>query len=76
MDRFAPQLKHTNQQTKIVELMRPKQLLRGDFVEFGAGKAGLSFSVAEAAEKGSTFLVIEREARRNKKDKDIRELGH
>jgi predicted oxidoreductase len=56
--------------------MRPKQLLKGDFVEFGAGKAGLSFSVAEAAEKGSTFLVIEREARRNKKDKDIRELGH
>lgn len=56
--------------------MRPKKLLLGDFVEFGAGKAGLSFSVAEEAEKGSSFLVIEREARRNKKDKDIRELGH
>ena len=55
--------------------MKEKKILKGDFVEYGAGKAGLSSFVASAAEKGSTFLVIEREARRKKRDKDVRELG-
>ena len=51
-------------------------LLKGDFIEFGAGKAGLSSFIAESALKGSTFVVVEREARRQKKDKDIRACGH
>jgi tRNA:m4X modification enzyme len=55
--------------------MKLQGLLKGDFVEFGAGKAGLSSFIAQSAEKESTFLVIEREARRKKKDKDIRACG-
>lgn len=55
--------------------MKEANLLSGDFVEYGAGKAGLSWFIAAEAEKSSTFVVIEREARRNKKDKDIRVLG-
>lgn len=55
--------------------MKKANLMTGDFVEFGAGKAGLSSYIALEAGKESTFIVVEREARRNKKDKDIRALG-
>ena len=74
-DKFAPQLKHSNQQSKIVELMKNANLLCGDFVEYGAGKAGLSSFIALEADKKSSFIVVEREARRNKKDKKIRAQG-
>lgn len=56
--------------------MKDWGLLLGDFVEYGAGKAGLSSFIAVQAEKGSSFILVEREARRNKKDKEIRALGH
>mgnify|MGYP003348924735 CR=1 FL=1 len=52
--------------------MKNVNLLLGDFVEYGAGKAGLSSFIALDADKKSTFIVVEREARRNKKDKEIR----
>jgi tRNA:m4X modification enzyme len=55
--------------------MRSANLLSGDFVEYGAGKAGLSSFIALDADKKSTFIVVERESRRNKKDKEIRALG-
>ena len=50
--------------------------MKGDFVEYGAGKAGLSSFIGPKAEKGSTFILIEREARRKKQDKNIRAAGH
>jgi tRNA A58 N-methylase Trm61 len=50
-------------------------LLQGDFIEYGAGKAGLSSFIAEKASPDSTFIVVEREARRLKKDKEIRAFG-
>ncbi len=56
--------------------MKNSGLLQGDFVEYGAGKAGLSSFISFAAEKSSTFMIVEREARRNKKDKEIRAAGH
>lgn len=56
--------------------MKDADLLHGDFVEFGAGKAGLSSFISNEAIKGSTFMVIEREPRRNKRDPLIREAGH
>jgi len=56
--------------------MRDSNLLKGDFVEFGAGKAGLSSFIAGDAEVGSTFIVIEREPRRLKKDNVIKGAGH
>ena len=55
--------------------MKIASLLSGDFVEFGAGKAGLSSFIALEAAKESTFIVVEREARRNKRDKEIRAQG-
>jgi tRNA:m4X modification enzyme len=45
------------------------------FVEFGAGKAGLSSFVSATAKPGSVFVVNDREARRNKLDKVMRERG-
>ena len=56
--------------------MKDWGLMLGDFVEYGAGKAGLSSFIAVQAEKGSSFILVEREARRNKKDKEIRAIGH
>lgn len=50
-------------------------MLQGDFIEYGAGKAGLSSFIAEKAAPGSSFIVVEREARRLKKDKEIRAFG-
>ena len=44
-------------------------------MEYGAGKAGLSSFIALEADKKSSFIVVEREARRNKKDKEIRAQG-
>ena len=75
-EKFTPELKHGNQQTKIVKIMGENGLLKGDFVEYGAGKAGLSSFIGESAEKGSSFIVVEREARRNKQDKVMRWAGH
>jgi hypothetical protein len=51
------------------------------YVEFGAGKAGLSSFVAadlherKVDTKESGFLIIEREARRGKLDRKIRDCG-
>ena len=44
-------------------------------MEYGAGKAGLSSFIATSANKGSSFIFIEREGRRNKKDYEIKQLG-
>ena len=81
-------MKHGNQQTNIVNKMSESSLLncQGDkdliYVEYGAGKAGLSSYVAlelaevhkkESFEKSKvSFLVIDRDARRYKKDKYVR----
>ena len=51
------------------------------FVEFGAGKAGLSSFVAEGLSvkkrdpSGCSFLIIEREPRRMKQDRGITNKG-
>ena len=50
-------------------------MLEGDFVEYGAGKAGLSSFIAAAAGKESTFILVDREPRRHKQDKNIKNLG-
>jgi hypothetical protein len=39
-------------------------LLNGTFVEYGAGKAGLSSFISGKTEKESFFVVNDREARR------------
>lgn len=47
------------------------------FVEYGAGKAGLSQFISRALpqQDNINFLVIDREARRKKKDKEMKQLG-
>ena len=46
------------------------------YVEFGAGRGGLSSYVANDLPKSdSTFLLIERERRKFKLDKDIKSKG-
>lgn len=45
------------------------------YLEFGAGKAGLSSFISGHAVKPATFVVNDREARRLKQDKVMREGG-
>lgn len=84
-------MKHGNQQTNIVNKMSQGNLLncQGEkeiiYVEYGAGKAGLSSFVAqelgamhtkEPFEKSKlSFLVIDRDSRRFKKDKYVKAAG-
>ena len=48
--KFAPELKHGNQQSKIVQIMHQHGIMTGDFVEYGAGKAGLASFIGREAD--------------------------
>jgi type I site-specific restriction-modification system R (restriction) subunit len=85
--------KHGNQQNNIVAKMCEGYLMNaqalGDkkmiYIEYGAGKAGLSAFVAQKLAKLHTeapfekskimFLVVDRESRRLKKDKLVKDEG-
>lgn len=85
--------KHGNQQNNIVAKMSEEHLMNpqahGDkeliYIEYGAGKAGLSAFVAQKLAELHTessfekskimFLVVDRESRRLKKDKLVKEEG-
>lgn len=57
--------------------MKEKDILEGEFtfIEYGAGRAGLSSYVADRLEKHSKaqFIVVDRDTRRRKLDKNFRE---
>ena len=88
-DKFAPQMKHMNQQNKIVDWMKQHGLLEVKkdvdrvYIEYGAGRAGLSSYVAERihqdiGEDGDNkanikFIIVDRDTRRGKLDKNFRE---
>jgi hypothetical protein len=65
-------LRHCSQHARIVALLRASSLLnkRFLFIEFGAGRAGLSHAVADAV-GGGEMLFIERGGVRRKLDKNV-----
>jgi tRNA:m4X modification enzyme len=78
-DKFEPELKHMNQQNKIVDWMQGHNLLENDtvYIEYGAGRAGLSSFVAERLKQNSKknvkFVIVDRDTRRRKLDKNFRD---
>jgi len=89
LEEIPESMKHSNQQDNIVKEMEDVSMLNRQktlYVEYGAGRAGLSSFVAaeiaksattkdEANEEQTGFLVVDRDTRRYKKDKDIKECG-
>lgn len=89
---LSDSLKHGNQQDNIVAKMCEGKLLtysndsKTIYVEYGAGKAGLSSFVAQKLAElytqnnlvdkdGAMFLVVDRESRRYTKDRVVKEAG-
>lgn len=87
-EKFEPEAKHMNQQNKIVDWMVEQGMLdkpvsdkqQHVFIEYGAGRAGLSSYVADRLQKNQVerpedfeFMIIDRDTRRNKLDKNFRE---
>ena len=88
-DKFAPQMKHMNQQNKIVDWMKDHGLLEVKkdvdrvYIEYGAGRAGLSSYVADRIDHdigeedenkdNIKFIIVDRDTRRGKLDKNFRE---
>ena len=71
--KLEPEAKHTNQQNKIVDWMSDHKLISEVpdntdrlFIEYGAGRAGLSSFVADRMSKQmkSKFIIVDRDTRR------------
>ena len=82
--KLQPEAKHRNQQNKIVDWMEARGLLQTAasdtvFIEYGAGRAGLSSFVAErmltnkVASEKMKFIIVDRDTRRRKLDHKFRE---
>ena len=83
---LKPELKHTNQQNKIVDWMKDHELLKSKeksidqvFIEYGAGRAGLSSYIAQRIsgenkpDNEVKFVIVDRDTRRRKLDKNFRD---